>query len=197
MNQNYFQQYYVQTITLRWLNVYQTCLHIYQQENNPLTIINIANHQQNDPHLMQLAQQFPMIFPIKIINNINIICYPDEALPIDREKSVAHSHTTNNDWSCNNTMVSLFSTRTPRKPTIVRYDQYARFYYPGLSTLCQQYQCPDNCTMIKNQGQQYGHLAPTGVTFTPWETMIFVDLIRPWTCNVNGQELEWRQRPTY
>ena len=86
MNQNYFQQYYVQTITLRWLNVYQTCLHIYQQENNPLTIINIANHQQNDPHLMQLAQQFPMIFPIKIINNINIICYPDEALPIEKNQ---------------------------------------------------------------------------------------------------------------
>ena len=35
----------------------------------------------------------------------------------------------------------------------------ARFFYPGLSTLCQQYQCPDDCGMIKNQGRQYGYLA--------------------------------------
>ena len=35
----------------------------------------------------------------------------------------------------------------------------ARISYPGLSTMCQQYQCLDYCGMIKNQGRQYGHLA--------------------------------------
>ena len=55
---------------------------LYQHEDNPLTMINIANHQQHDQQLMQTSLQFPMIFPTKIINNINIVCYQQE-LPIE------------------------------------------------------------------------------------------------------------------
>ena len=67
----------------------------------------------------------------------------------------------------------------------------ARFYYPGLSTICQQYQCPDDCEMIKNQGRQYGHLAAREVNIAPWHT-VAVDLIGPWKTVVNGQTLEFK-----
>ena len=67
----------------------------------------------------------------------------------------------------------------------------ARFFYPGLSTICQQYQCPDDCGMIKNQGRQYGHLASQEVNITPWHTEA-VDLIGPWKTLVNGQQLEFK-----
>ena len=67
----------------------------------------------------------------------------------------------------------------------------ARFYYPGLSTLCKNYQCPDDCDMIKNQGQQYGHLAPREVALGPWHT-VSVDLIGPWMATVNERELEFK-----
>ena len=67
----------------------------------------------------------------------------------------------------------------------------ARFFYPGLSTICQQYQCPDDCGMIQNQGRQYGHLAAREVNITPWHT-VAVDLIGPWKTLVNGQQLEFK-----
>ena len=44
---------------------------------------------------------------------------------------------------------------------------------------------------MKYQGQQYGHLAPKTVTIAPRET-VSVDLIGPWTCDVNGQQLEFK-----
>ena len=50
----------------------------YQDEDNPLTMINIANHQLNDQQLMQQAQQLPLVFPIKTINNIGIVCKREE-----------------------------------------------------------------------------------------------------------------------
>ena len=46
-----------------------------------------------------------------------------------------------------------------------------RFFYPGLSTVCDQYRCPDDCDMIKNQGRQYGHLAAREVNIAPWHTL--------------------------
>ena len=50
---------------------------------------------------------------------------------------------------------------------------------------------PDDCRMIKNQGRQYGHLAPREVNIAPWYT-VSVDLIGPWIILVNGQELEFK-----
>ena len=67
----------------------------------------------------------------------------------------------------------------------------ARLFYLGLSTICQQYQCPDDCGIIKNQGRQYRHLAAREVIIVPWHTVL-VDLIGPWTTLVNGQELEFK-----
>ena len=71
------------------------------------------------------------------------------------------------------------SIRTPWKTKI------------GLSTICQQYQCPDDYGMIKNQGRQYRHLVAQEVNIALWHT-VSVDLIGPWTTLVNGQELEFK-----
>ena len=53
-------------------------LPLYQYNDNPLTMINIANHQQADGYLMQSAQVDTVHFPVKIINKIPIICYCEE-----------------------------------------------------------------------------------------------------------------------
>ena len=46
-----------------------------QELPNPLTIINIQNHQLNNPWLLQTQQLDSLQYPIKIINNHNIICF--------------------------------------------------------------------------------------------------------------------------
>mmetsp|Transcript_3054 Transcript_3054/g.3379 ORF Transcript_3054/g.3379 Transcript_3054/m.3379 type:complete len:82 (+) Transcript_3054:2973-3218(+) len=55
----------------------------YQYNGNPLTMVNIANHQQNDTYLMQNAQLDPVHFPVKIINNITIVCYHEQLTMTD------------------------------------------------------------------------------------------------------------------
>ena len=121
-----------------------------QELPNLLTIINIRNHQLNDPWLLQTSQLDLLQYPIKTINNYDIICfrkiikYPDK------------------NWK-------MYTPPTSMQPTI-RWDHLvlehpgsqrlydtilSRSYHPGLSTLCQQYRCPDNCSMYKNHGRPY------------------------------------------
>ena len=57
----------------------------YQYNDNPLTMINIANHQQNDIYLMQNAQLDPVHFPVKILNNVTIVCYREQLTMNDNE----------------------------------------------------------------------------------------------------------------
>ena len=92
----------------------------YQQEINLLTMINIANHQQNDHSTLlykQTSQLYPLLFPIKTINNINIICYREELTIQDN-----HRNTTKND-SRLDTMVPLSAGTSSRKLTctIIQY----------------------------------------------------------------------------
>ena len=52
-----------------------------QELPNPLTIINIRNHQLNDPWLLKTQQLDPKHHPIKTISGQNIICFdktPDQ-----------------------------------------------------------------------------------------------------------------------
>ena len=152
----------------------------YQDEDNPLTMINIANHQQNDQHLMETAQHFPLVFPTKIINNINIVCKHEEFTLQDDEWRIVIPAAMIINHVIRRYHLVLGHPRTKRLYDTIN----ARFFYPGLSTLCKDYRCPDDCDMIKNQGQQYGHLAPREVALGPWHT-ISVDLIGPWMAAVN------------
>ena len=60
-------------------------LPLYQYNDNLLTLINIANQQQNDTYLIQNAQLDLVHFPVKIINNITIVCYREQLTMIDNE----------------------------------------------------------------------------------------------------------------
>ena len=133
-----------------------------------------------------LAQQFPLVFPTKIINNVNIICHLEEFLLQDNVWRIVipASMINNIIWWYHLVLGHPGSQRL--------YDTInAQFFYPGLSTLCKDYRCPDDCDMIKNQGQQYGHLAPREVGLGPWHT-ILVDLIGPWKATINKQYLEFK-----
>ena len=61
----------------------------YQYNDNPLIMINIANHQQNDTYLMQSAQLDPVHFPVKITNNITIVCYCEQITMTDDQWRIA------------------------------------------------------------------------------------------------------------
>ena len=158
----------------------------YQYNDNPLTMINIANHQQTDLYLMDSMQRDPVHFPVKTINNIPIVCYREQPTMDDNEWRIAIPQTMIDD------VVRWYHLVLGHPGRQRLYDTInSRFYYPGLSMICQQYQCPDDCEMIKNQGRQYGHLAARAVNITPWHT-VAVDLIGPWKTVVNGQTLEFK-----
>ena len=57
----------------------------YQYDDNPLTMINIANHQQTDLYLMQIMQRDLVHFPVKTINNTPIVCYREQPTMNDNE----------------------------------------------------------------------------------------------------------------
>ena len=64
-------------------------LPLYQYNDNPLTMINIANHHQHDPYLIQNAQVDPVHFPGKIINNVTIVCYREQITMTDNQCRIA------------------------------------------------------------------------------------------------------------
>jgi transposase InsO family protein len=158
----------------------------FQNTDNPLTMINIANHQQNDPWLAQTVIVDPIHYPIKIINGITIVCYRNQFNIQDNEWKIFIPQTMINQT------IRWYHLLLGHPGSTRLYDTItARFHHPGLSTLCQQYQCPDNCTMYKNQGQQYGYLAPRQAYLMPWEA-VAVDLIGPWRITINNRELEFK-----
>ena len=102
----------------------------YQYNDNSLTMINIANHQQIYTYVMQNAQLDQVHFPVKITNNVTIVCYCEQITMTDNQ----WSNSSIEDRWCNK-MVSP-SIRTPRKPKTIQYI-YRKIFYPGLSTICQ------------------------------------------------------------
>ena len=136
-------------------------------------MINIANHQQNDPYLMQNAQVDLIHFPVKIIDNVMIVCYHKQITIADNQWRIAIPPT------MIDAVIRWYHLVLGHPESQQLYDTInARFFYPGLSTICQQYRCPDDCAMIKNQGQQYEHLAPQEINIASWHT-VSVDLIGP------------------
>ena len=68
---------------------------------------------------------------------------------------------------------------------------HSRFYHPGLWVLCQQYQCPNNCIMYKNNGRPYGHLVPKQALLALL-TECAVDLIGPWKISIYGWSIVFK-----
>ena len=121
---------------------------------------------------MQNEQLDPVHFPVKIINNITIVCYHEQITMTDNQWRIAIPTSMIGDVIRWYHLVLGHSGSQRLLYTTIN----ARFFYPGLSTICQQCQFPDDCGMIKNQGKQYRHLDAQEVNIALWHTAL-LDLI--------------------
>ena len=103
-----------------------------QELPNPLTIINILNHQLNDPWLIQTQQLDLLQYSIKTINNHNIICFrerinqPDQHWKIHIPPALIQP------------VIRWYHLVLGHSGSHRLYDTIcSRFYHPGLSVLHQ------------------------------------------------------------
>ena len=146
----------------------------------PTTVNNIQQHQAADAALRQTALAYPNTFPIKVINERNLICYR------------ANPEVLQNEWK-------IYLPQSMIRSVIRWYHMIlghcgftkvyntikARFHAERLSVLCREYVCPENCHMYKQQGRGYGKLPPRHANIAPWNE-VCIDLIGPWEIVVNG-----------
>eukprot|EP00957_Ditylum_brightwellii_P025257 1911842-Ditylum_brightwellii.AAC.1 len=155
-----------------------------QAMGNPITIINIQQHQFEDLPLNDLRRQNPQKFPVKDIEGWPLICYRDN---IDDPMGL---------WR-----ITLPSSLV--LPVIIWYHHVlghcvinwlcelisAQFKAPALRRQCEIYQCGD-CQRNKVFGVAYGLLPPWQAGLMPWSKNA-VDLIGPWQLNIGGVEVEF------
>ena len=153
-----------------------------QQMNNPITMVNLRNHQQADEALLEHERRYPAFYRRKLIGESEIIC---AVLPNVGE----------NEWkiflpnSLVHDAIRWYHLVLGHPGSTRLYDTMkTRFHHPRLSSLCMAYRCPDNCSMHKNSGAGYGHLAPRHAELMPWHD-VAVDLIGPWKITINGTDL--------
>ena len=156
-----------------------------REMHNPVTVVNIQNHQAADQHLIASRLRQYQHFPIKVINRRNLICYRENPAEQDNWKiyipeSLIHDILR---WY----HLILGHCGMSRLYDTVR----ARFHTPRLSVYCRDFVCSDYCHLYKNQGRGYGHTPPRQAALVPWNE-VCIDLIGPWTIVVNGQILEFK-----
>eukprot|EP00957_Ditylum_brightwellii_P067286 5106588-Ditylum_brightwellii.AAC.1 len=150
---------------------------------NPITILNIQQHQFQDLPLNQLCQQHPDLYPVKFIDGRPLICCRDRpndpaglwriALPTALARPV----------------VAWYHFALGHGGTNRLYDTIrAQFKVPGLCCLIEEFQCAE-CQRNWQLGQGYGELPAQVASLMPWEE-VAMDLIGPWWMQVNGQEVE-------
>ena len=161
----------------------------YQGENNPLTMVNIQNHQLQDAALIRAARNDRARYPLVRINSSNVICHrenpnvpnsPQQPWRIYLLRSLVMR------------VVRWYHLALGHPGKQCLYDTiHSRFYHPGLSVICNNCQCPEDCQMYKHGGQKYGHLAPQIASATPWSETA-VDLIGPRKIKIGNKELEFK-----
>ena len=154
---------------------------------NPITILNIQQHQFEDLELNNLRNNPALAwkYPVKYIQNRPIICYKVEeddpehlwkiaipqslVAPLIRWYHLVLGH-------CGSTR--LYSTISER------------FHAKRLHRLCATYRCND-CQKNKQLGQGYGKLPQRHAALLPWNE-VAVDLIGPWKVPVgNDNHIEF------
>ena len=120
------------------------------------------------------------MFPIKNINIMLLICYrvTPHALP-NNWKICIPSTLINHVIRWYN--VVLGHPDATRLYNTIR----TRFHAERLSSLCQEYWCPDNYHLYKQPGRGVGLLPPCQAQLTPCNK-VCIDLIGPWTIVING-----------
>ena len=133
----------------------------FQGRNNPLTMINLQNHQRADADLIERANRDPHRYHVQNISGSDILCHretPSDNWRICLPLSLVH-------WTIRWYHLLLGHCGIDRLCDTLK----ARFYHPGLYSSCSAYRCPDNCHMYKHQGRSCGHHAPRMARASPWE----------------------------
>eukprot|EP00957_Ditylum_brightwellii_P187175 14255872-Ditylum_brightwellii.AAC.1 len=150
--------------------------------SNPITMLNIQQHQFGYLSLNNTRRQNPHRFPVKEIEGRSLICYRDEI----------------------NDPVGLWRIVLPSKlvvPVITWYHHMlghcginwlydninAQFKAPVLRKQCKGYWYGD-CQRNEVFGAGFGELPARHAALTPWSENA-IDLIRPWRIKIRGEEI--------
>ena len=138
------------------------------------------------PMDIQIQQFDPLQYLIKTISNHNIICFREIINQLDQL------------WKIYIPLVLIqpairwYHLVLEHPGSQLLYDTIrSKFYHPGLSVLCQQYRCHNNCSMYKNNGRPYGHLAMRQGLLAPW-TYCAVDLFGPWKITIDWRPIVFK-----
>ena len=100
---------------------------------NPVTVVNIQNHQAADSPLQQMQMDNWQQFTIKVINQQNLICYRED--PTEQQNwRIFIPHSLIQD------VLRWYHLILEHCGTTKLYDTVqARFYIPGLSVYCKNF----------------------------------------------------------
>jgi transposase InsO family protein len=163
------------------------CFLNYPQLNEmpcPVTMQNIQENQFEDIALNERRQADPDRFPIKEVQDRNIICYRSDLDSPPGDWKIALPDQIIDDvlkWY----HVTLGHCGTNRLYDTLR----AHFVYPKLKERCVGYVC-QTCQMNKLIGPGYGELPPREAPLLPWNE-VAVDLIGPWTMDIQGEQIKF------
>ena len=146
---------------------------------NPITIINIINHQSRDLRLQRTVREDGR-YSHQEMERYEVICYT--SLETRQWKIVIPETLLPNVLRWYHLVLGHCGTQR-------LYDTVSlRFHGTQLSKRCKEFLCIDNCNQYKNTGRGYGHMPPRNARLMPWDE-IAVDLIGPWKVNIGGTEL--------
>eukprot|EP00957_Ditylum_brightwellii_P156528 11913552-Ditylum_brightwellii.AAC.1 len=129
--------------------------------SNPITMLNIQQHQFKYLPLNNMRRQNPHRFPVKEIEGRFLICYRDEM----------------------NDPMGLWCIALPSKlvvPVIIWYHHVLG--HCGINQL--------DCQRNKVFGAGFGELPAWHAALMLWSKNV-IDLIRPWRINIRGEEVEF------
>ena len=151
---------------------------------NPITMLNIQQHQFEDRELNLLREKLPWKYPVKYIQDRPVICYrtndddPPELFKVALPESLVAP------------VIRWYHLVLGHCGSTRLYETIAsRFYYRGLKHYCDTYRCAI-CQTNKQLGAGYGKLPPRHADLVPWNA-VAVDLIGPWKIKVQGYEYEF------
>ena len=155
-----------------------------QQMACPITMQNIQIHQFEDEGLNWRRQNDPFHFPVKEIDERQIICFRSDpnAEPGDWKIALPPA-------ILNQTIIwyhfTLGHCGVNRLYDTIR----AHFAYPQLKERCAEFTCAQ-CQRNKLTGAGYGELPPREAPLLPW-TEVAVDLIGPWTMEIQNEQIKF------
>ena len=150
---------------------------------NPIDLEWIQTHQANDPNLIACSLQKPQEFPIKDINGRPMICrklYVNDQ-PQDWKICIPNSLLSD--------IIQWYHLILGHAGKTRLYDSIRKmFYHPQLKYSIDNYKC-SACQMYKQAGRSHGQLPQKEAVLIPFEE-VHIDLIGPWTVEVQGKEIE-------